>query len=207
MRKRALAQSFDRTPPWVARGPSKGCQMLQGNGGEFDRNLAEGRGRNGSYQWQMTYRVSGIDPAPYAQLFNLSDEELAARGVVRMAVTSPTGFPCRVSLTDRKVGETVLLLNHVSLDLDSPYRASHAIFVTETDQAPAHFVDQVPPVFETRILSLRGFDSRGMMVEAALSEPGQADGVIRHLLGNPAVETIHAHNAARGCFSARIERQ
>jgi hypothetical protein len=26
------------------------------------------------------------------------------------------------------------------------------------------------------------------------------------LFGNPQIETIHAHNAARGCFSAKIER-
>ena len=52
----------------------------------------------------MTYRITGIDPAPYRHLFGRSDEELAAAGVVRMTVTDPT-FPCRVSLTDREIGE------------------------------------------------------------------------------------------------------
>ena len=153
----------------------------------------------------MTYRVIGLNPEPYKKLFGLSDAELAERGVVRMTVTSPT-FPCRVSLTDRAIGESVLLLNHLSHDVANPYRATHAIFVTETEQSAAEYVDAVPPVFETRVLSLRGFDKDGMMAEAILTQPGEADAGIRRLFANPDIETIHAHNATRGCFSARIER-
>ena len=153
----------------------------------------------------MTYRISGIDPQPYQPLFGLSDHELANRGVVRMTVTSPT-FPCRVSLTDREIGEKVLLVNHVSHDVANPYRASHAIFVTEGASEPAQFIDEVPPVFEKRILSLRGFDDKGMMADAILTQPGEADEGIRRLFANPEIVTIHAHNATRGCFSAKIER-
>ena len=153
----------------------------------------------------MTYRITGLDPAPYKPLFGLSDSELEARGAVRMIVTDPT-FPCRVSLTDRAVGESVLLVNHVSHDVANPYRASHAIFVTETDQQPGDYVDRVPPVFEKRVLSLRGFERQGMMAEAILTQPGEAEAGIRKLFANPDVETIHAHNAVRGCFSAKIER-
>jgi hypothetical protein len=152
----------------------------------------------------MTYSVRGLDPAPYRPLFALSDEELAVRGIVRMRVTEKPSFPCRISLVDRDVGESVLLLNHVSHDVANPYRASHAIFVA--DAAQAEFFDEVPPVFETRVLSLRGFDRDGMMADAVLAQPGQADAAIRALFDNPEVETIHAHNAARGCFSAKIER-
>src|SRR3982751_4456363 len=100
----------------------------------------------------MTYRITGLDPAPYKPLFGLSDEDLAARGVVRMTVTQKPSFPCRVTLVDRDVGESVLLLNHVSHDVANPYRASHAIFVTEGAEEAAEFVGQVPPVFETRVL-------------------------------------------------------
>ena len=154
----------------------------------------------------MTYRIKGLDPAPYRPLFGLTDAELAARGVVRMTVSKKPSFPCRISLTDRDVGESVLLLNHVSHDVAGPYRASHAIFVTEGEEQAAEYIDQVAPVFETRVLSLRGFDSDGMMAEALLTQPGEADTGIRKLFENPRIEVIHAHNAARGCFSARIER-
>ena len=153
----------------------------------------------------MTSRITGIDPEPYRHLFGLSDPELTKHGVVRMTVTDPT-FPCRVSLTDREVGESVLLLNHVSHDVAGPYRASHAIFVTEGAEQAAEYVDEVPPVFKTRVLSLRGFDKEGMMADAVLTQPGEADTGIRRLFANPEVETIHAHNATRGCFSAKIER-
>jgi len=153
----------------------------------------------------MSYVVRGLDPTTFRPLFGLSDEELAKRGVVRMTVTDPT-FPCRVSLTDRALGEKVLLLNHVSHDVANPYRASHAIFVTEADEEPAEYVNEVPPVFTSRVLSLRGFDQDGMMEDALLTQPGEADAGIRKLFENPAIRTIHAHNATRGCFSAKIER-
>jgi hypothetical protein len=153
----------------------------------------------------MTYKVTGLDPSPYRPLFGLSDEELGERGIVRMTVTSPT-FPCRVSLTDRDIGESVLLLNHTSHDVANPYRATHAIFVTETDEEAAEYVDEIPPVFKTRVLSLRGFDKDGMMVDAVLTQPGEADAGIRKLFAKRDIETIHAHNATRGCFSAKIER-
>ena len=151
----------------------------------------------------MTYRIAGLDPAPYKPLFELSDGDLRRRGIVRMSVTDPT-FPCRISLVDRPIGERVLLLNHVSHDVANPYRASHAIFVADAEQA--QFVDEVPPVFEKRVLSLRGFDGDGMMADAVLAQPGEADAAIRKLFENSNIDTIHAHNAVRGCFSARIER-
>ena len=153
----------------------------------------------------MSYVVRGLDLAPYRPLFGLSDEELASRGAVRMTVDG-SGFPCRVSLTDRAVGETVLLVNHVSHAVANPYRASHAIFVTEAEQEPAEYIDEVPPVFETRVLSLRGFDEDGMMVDAILTQAGEADAGIRRLFANPEIASIHAHNATRGCFSAKIGR-
>jgi hypothetical protein len=151
----------------------------------------------------MVYRIKGLDPEPYRPLFALSDEQLEERGMKRMTVTSPT-FPCRVSLVDRPIGEQVILLNHVSHDVANPYRASHAIFVADADKA--EFVDEVPPVFVTRVLSLRGFDKDGMMADALITNPGEADAGIRRLFDNPEIETIHAHNATRGCFSAKIER-
>jgi Protein of unknown function (DUF1203) len=154
----------------------------------------------------MTYRITGLDPEPYRPLFGLSDEELSDRGIVRMTVTKKPSFPCRVSLTDRDIGESVLLLNHISHDVANPYRASHAVFVTEGAGEAAEYIDQVPPVFEPRVLSLRGFDANGMMADAILTQPGEADAGIRKLFENPEIVSIHAHNAARGCFSAKIER-
>ena len=153
----------------------------------------------------MTYRIRGLEPAPFAPLFALSDVELEAKGMTRMPVDNPN-FPCRITLRDCEIGDEVLLLNHVSHDGRNPYRASHAIFVSKSATAAADYVDAVPPALDRRILSLRAFDDEGMMVDAALVQPGEADPAIRKLLADPAAAHIDAHNAIRGCFAARIDR-
>ena len=153
----------------------------------------------------MTYVITGLDPARFQPLYDLSDADLAARGAVRMLATTKPGAPCRVSLTDAEPGSAMLLVNHISQP-DGPYRAAHAIFVREGADTAGHFVDRIPPVFEPRILSMRGFDSAAMMVDALLSQPGEAESAILQLLANPAIATIHVHNAVRGCFSAKVER-
>ncbi len=154
----------------------------------------------------MTYRIEGLDPARFAHLVGLSDDDLAAQNAVRMIADSCPGFPCRVSLDDVPVGAALLLLNHVSHDGDNPYRASHAIFIGEQAPVSACFSDEVPPALDRRILSLRAFDGEGMMRDAALAHPGEADAAIRRLLADEQVDHIDAHNATRGCFAARIDR-
>jgi len=154
----------------------------------------------------MTYQISGLDPSPYSHLIGLSDQDLAAHGAVRMIADRKPSFPCRVTLDDAEVGETLLLLNHCSHEGGNPYRATHAIFVSEAAAEAARFEDEIPPALDRRILSLRAFDANGMMTDAALAQPGEADAVIRRLLSDPGVDHIDAHNAIRGCFAARIER-
>ena len=154
----------------------------------------------------MTYRIEGLRRDEFEGLFGLSDEALAERGARRVTAEAKPGYPCRVTLEDAEPGESLVLVNHVSNDVPTPYRTAYAIYVRETAGEPAAFVDQVPPVFEGRTLSLRGFDARGMLRGALLAAPGEADGKIRALFERPEIVTIHAHNAAAGCFAARIER-
>ena len=153
----------------------------------------------------MTYRIKGLEPAAFAPLFDLDDAELQAQGMTRMTVDNPN-FPCRVSLRDADIGDEVILLNHVSHDGDNPYRATHAIFVSRSASKAADYVDTIPPALDRRVLSLRAFDADGMMVDAALVQPGEADPEIRRMLTIPATDHIDAHNAIRGCFAARIDR-
>ena len=153
----------------------------------------------------MTYRIKGLEPEPFATLFDLDDADLKTRGMTRMSVDNPN-FPCRISLRDCDLGDEVILLNHVSHDGNNPYKASHAIFVSKSATEAADYVDAIPPALDRRILSLRAFDSNGMMIDAALVQPGEADPAVRTLFGNPAATHIDAHNATRGCFAARIDR-
>lgn len=154
----------------------------------------------------MTYRISGLDPARFAHLIGRSDTELAVHGAVRMTADAYPGFPCRVTLADARPGETLLLVNHCSHDGTNPYRATHAIFVSEGAREAASYVGEIPPALDRRILSLRGFDDAGMMQAAVLVQPGEADAAVRAMLADAAIDHIDAHNATRGCFAARIER-
>lgn len=154
----------------------------------------------------MTYRIEGLQREAYAGLLGLGDDDLAARGARRVTSDSKPGFPCRVTLEDAEPGENLILFNHVSNDVPTPYRSAYAIFVRETAAGPACYVDETPPVFEGRTLGLRGFDGEGMLRGALLALPGEADAGIRALLERPEIETIHAHNAAAGCFAAKIVR-
>ena len=154
----------------------------------------------------MTYRITGLEPSQFAHLVGLSDEQLALHGAARMTANGQPSFPCRIQLDDAKAGEPLLLVNHRSHGGNNPYRASHAIFVSEIAVAPAVYEDEIPPALDRRILSLRAFDEDGMMTDAALAQPGEADPVIRRMLANDAVDHIDAHNAIRGCFAARVDR-
>jgi hypothetical protein len=154
----------------------------------------------------MTYRFSGVEPHQFAHLVGLSEKELAAHGAVRMTANGQPTFPCRIQLDDARAGESLLLVNHVSHDGNNPYRASHAIFVSESALEAASYDDEIPPALDRRILSLRAFDSDGMMVDAALAQPGEADPVVRRMLAMENVDHVDAHTAIRGCFMARAER-
>lgn len=150
--------------------------------------------------------IAGLDPAPFAPLYGLDDAELAERGVIRMTVDATPGFPCRVSLEDVTPGARVLLLNHEHLAVATPYRQSHAIFVREGVERAARFDNVVPAQLAIRTLSVRAYDADGMMVDADLVEGRDLSAVIGRFFAASTVAYLHAHNAKRGCFAARIDR-
>jgi len=152
----------------------------------------------------MTYRIEGLAPEAYESLFEMVDGELAARKAVRVIADGP-GFPCRVSLAEAEPGEELILVNHVSNDVEGPFRTSHAIYVRK-GAAAAAFADEAPACLDGRTISLRGFDEAGMLRDGQLALPGEADARIRALFAAPEIATIHAHTATFGCFLARIER-
>lgn len=154
----------------------------------------------------MDFQISGLPLARFVPLFALSDAELAKRSIVRQVVESSPGTPCRVSLQDAEPGERVLLLNYEHLPVTSPYRASHAIFVRENAVEAKPQVNEIPEVLGRRLLSLRAYDSKGMMLAADVVQGREMQAVIEVMFADPQVEYIHAHNAKPGCFAARIDR-
>jgi hypothetical protein len=154
----------------------------------------------------MDFQVSGLDYSQFAPLFAMTDEQLAERRIVRQVVDKRPGFPCRVSLQDAMPGETVLLLNYAHLDLPSPYRSQHAIYVRENAKRASPARNEIPEVMETRLLSLRAFDRAGMMLEADVVDGRNVAPVIHRMFAGSQVAFIHAHNAKPGCFAARVDR-
>ena len=152
------------------------------------------------------FTITGLDARPFAGLYGLSDAALAERGVERMTVTDKPGFPCRITLEDAEPGEQVLLFNHEHLAVDTPYRQRHAIFVREGAEVAATFTDEVPEQLAIRPLSVRAYDAAGNMTDADLVDGRELPTLIDRLFGDPSVAFLHAHNAKRGCFAARIDR-
>ena len=149
----------------------------------------------------MTYRIAGLDPGRFSDVAGL-----IAAGAIRTIADAPRAYPCRVTLEDAAPGEPVLLVNFVSADVDTPFRASHAIYVREGATAAPVYRDAVPDYLDRRTLSLRGFDRAGMIRLAALAGPGEADAGLRGLLHDAEISYVDVHNAAYGCFLARAGR-
>jgi hypothetical protein len=154
----------------------------------------------------MNFRITGLSAEPFRLLYGLSDEELALKGVKRYVADHSPGFPDRIEMRDADVGETLLLLNHICQPANTPYRASHAIFVREGALNTYDKIDEVPEVMRTRMLSMRAYDALGMMLDADVVDGRRIEAVINRFFLSPEVAYIHSHNAKRGCYSGRIDR-
>jgi hypothetical protein len=155
----------------------------------------------------MTYAITGLPLDDFQPLFGLPQAELAKRNIVRMTADSAVGYPCRILLADAQPGDSLLLLNHEYQPARTPYQGRHAIFVNEAATAPASFIDEIPAVLSVRkAISIRAFDDAGMIIDADVAPGAEVEALILRLLENPQTAYLHAHNAGRGCFAARIDR-
>jgi hypothetical protein len=154
----------------------------------------------------MSFRITGLDPAPFLRLYGLPEAELARHGAMRVIADSKPGFPDRIELRDAEPGESVLLLNYTHLPVETPYRSSHAIFVREGAGRAVSTVNEIPDCIRSRLISLRAFDTSGMMTDADIADGSALEPLIDKFLADPAVSFMHAHYARRGCYAARIER-
>lgn len=154
----------------------------------------------------MSFRILGLDPAPFRHLYGLPEEALARHGAQRMVAPTPHSFPDRIELRDLDPGETAILLNFEHQPADTPFRSRHAIFVREGAETAFDAVGVVPEVLRIRPISLRAFDADGMMIDADLAEGAALEPLIARFFADPRTAYLHAHYAKRGCYAARIER-
>lgn len=154
----------------------------------------------------MAYQAVALDPELFRSWFALSDEVLKRRGARRRVADAPSGYPCRVSLQDAATGEELLLLHYEHHAVDTPYRAAGPIYVRAAAQPWAPAIDQLPPMLRSRLLSLRAYSARGMLVDAAAVQGDAAHERIAMMLGDARVGYVHAHFAQPGCYACRFER-
>ena len=154
----------------------------------------------------MSFRISGLPAEKFADLFALSDQQLASRGAVRRIADAHTpGYPCRVSLTDSRPGDELLLVSYEHHPVSSPYRMRFAIFVRKGEETYSG-VDEVPEQLRLRTLAVRAFDADAMMVSFDLVDGRNLEVAIERLFANRAAVYLHIHFAAPGCYAARVDR-
>lgn len=154
----------------------------------------------------MDFQISALPADDFTALFALSDPDLARQQARRVVVTKTPGTPCRVSLQDAAVGETVLLLNYTHQPGDSPYRATHAIFVREGAEQAEVATNEVPHALRQRLISLRLFDADHMMIDADVVDGAELGTALSAAFDDPSVAYAHLHNAKPGYFHAAAHR-
>lgn len=154
----------------------------------------------------MAFQIHALPAEPFAGLFAMSEQELRNRNARRMTVEAKPGTPCRVSLADAEVGETVVLVHYEHQPAASPYKASHAVFVRHGARQARPTPNEVPEVLRSRLISLRQFDDEGMMIGADVLEGAGLGAALDAAFEDARTAYVHLHNAKPGCFAAHVTR-
>lgn len=155
---------------------------------------------------QTDFQFVALPVEHFTHLFSMNDAELQSRGARRMTVDAHPGFPCRVSLKDASVRERVILTHFQHHEANSPYQSTGPIFVREQAQTAKPEVNEIPVMFNHRLLSVRAYDGTAMMKAARVVEGRALQETIRTFFTNEAISYLHIHNAAPGCFNCTVQR-
>ncbi|MBT2623231.1 DUF1203 domain-containing protein [Chryseobacterium sp. ISL-6] len=152
------------------------------------------------------FKFEALNDVDFAYLSRLSDAELSEKNIKKLVVDKFPGFPCRVTLEDAKVDEQVFLLNYDFHNVNSPYKASGPIFVRTNHSTKMYEINEVPIMFNHRLLSARGYTKDGMMFFADVFEGKLLKEKIQEIFENQEIEYVHIHNAKPGCFNGVVRR-
>ena len=154
----------------------------------------------------IPFQVLALPIKRFESILRQSDEELLSIGARRMVADEKPGYPCRVSLVDAEPGEEVLLLPFTHHDVASPYRASGPIFVRVNATTTKLQMNEIPSMLRSRLLSIRAYDSAGMMRGADIVEGNKLEEHISRMFADERVEYLHLHNARPGCYNCEVRR-
>ena len=152
------------------------------------------------------FQITGLNEEYFSSYYGMEDAKLSEIGIRPCIVDVYPGYPCRVSLEDAKLGEEVLLLNYEHHAVNSPYRASGPVFVRKNAIPSRPAVNEIPVMLEHRLLSLRGYDREGIMLDAQTTGGADLKNQIHKMFENKLVNYIHIHNAGPGCFNCAVHR-
>lgn len=154
----------------------------------------------------MHFVIKALDADEFSGFFMMDNETLRKNNILRMTVDEYPGYPCRVSLEDALIGEEVILLNYMHHKVRSPYQATGPIFVRKDKPTATFAIDEIPSMLIHRLLSLRAYDQKGMMKNAAVTEGKDLKERMLEMFQDKDILYIHIHNARPGCYNCVAER-
>lgn len=153
------------------------------------------------------FQIVALPRERFVHLFSMSEAELVANGSRRLTVNKNPGYPCRISLMDAPIGETVILTPFRHHDVDSPYQSGGPIFVRESAETAKPGINEIPLMLLHRLLSVRAYTNTGMMSGGKVVEGRELEKVIRQFFNEAEIAYLHLHNAGPGCFNCLVERK
>lgn len=154
----------------------------------------------------MNFKIKALNHLEFESFFELSDTELEKQGIKRMVVSDKPGFPCRVSLEDAEIGEEVILVSHEFHKTNSPYQSKGPVFIRKGIKTKELGNNEIPLMLNHRLLSFRGYNKDGYMIEAATEKGINTRKEIERIFENSDVKYIHIHNSSPGCFNCEVRR-
>ncbi len=153
-----------------------------------------------------SFVITGINLSELQPYLQMSKTALIRNNAQWITADSCPGYPCRVSLEDATLGEEVLLFNYQHNKMTSPYAASGPVFIRKNAQQRLLATNEVPAMLFHRQLSLRAYDSQGMMTAAEVIQGEFLQSTAIEMLQNTVISYIDVHHAGPGCFACRINR-
>jgi len=153
-----------------------------------------------------SFKINPLVSDGFLHFWSMSTSELKAIGAYIFNSDECPCYPCRVSLEDAPVGERVLALSYEHHPENSPYRATGPIFIRENALTATLKENEVPTMLRHRLLSVRGYNDKNLMIEADTMVGTDLEAGIAKQFSNSSVSYIHLHNAAPGCFNCSVTR-
>jgi hypothetical protein len=153
------------------------------------------------------FLIEAINNNETNHLFALSKSDRDKINAIQIKVDQYPGFPCRVSLEDAQIGESIIALPYIHHDVKSPYYSSGPIFVRKNIKTAQLKTNEVPNFLSHRFLSVRAYNNEAMMIDAATTQGTALKSLIQKFFANVSVSYLHIHNANPGCYMCQVRRK